>query len=74
MTIAVPAHTGFQSLSAPAGWACTTPGAGGAGTGALHDRVAGVGATAQFALTVGLNDCSTPNALGIVASASVTSA
>jgi endo-1,4-beta-xylanase len=73
ITAAIPAHTGFQSLSVPAGWACTTPGVG--GTGQIRCTVASlaVGATAGFALAVAVNDCATPDGAGIVASASITS-
>ena len=42
-------------------------------SGPLHHRVARGRGTAQFGLSVGLNDCSTPNGLGIVASANVAS-
>jgi endo-1,4-beta-xylanase len=74
MTMAVPSHTGFQSLAAPAGWTCTTPGAGASGPISCTASSLAVGASAQFALTVAVNDCSTPDATGITASASVTSA
>jgi endo-1,4-beta-xylanase len=73
MTVAVPAHTGFQSLAVPAGWTCTTPVAGGSGQVRCTIASLAAGAAAQFALTVGLNDCSTPSGSGIAASATVTS-
>ncbi len=41
LTDAIPAGTVFKSLSAPAGWSCTTPAAGGVGQCELHDRFAG---------------------------------
>jgi endo-1,4-beta-xylanase len=73
MTMAVPAHTGFQSLVVPAGWACTTPPTGASGQIRCTIASLAVGATAQFALTVGLNDCATLDGSGIAASATVTS-
>jgi endo-1,4-beta-xylanase len=73
MTVAVPAHTGFQSLAVPSGWSCATPPAlaGGPITCSIGSLAAG--ATAQFALVVALNDCSARDASGITASASVRS-
>ncbi|MCU1230586.1 MAG: Extracellular nuclease, partial [Acidobacteria bacterium] len=48
----LPANTTFTSLSAPAGWSCTTPAVG--GTGAINCSVATLAnaATATFTLTV----------------------
>lgn len=51
-TQSVPAGTTFQSFTAPGGWSCTTPSAG--GTGAINCSIAslGVGATGAFTLVV----------------------
>jgi hypothetical protein len=73
MTMAIPTHTGFQALTVPAGWTCSTPAVGAGGQVSCTVGTLGVGASAHFALTVGLNDCSTSNGLGIAASASVKS-
>jgi len=55
LNYAVPADTTFQSLTAPAGWSCTTPAVG--GTGAVHCGAASLasGATASFTLAVKVN-------------------
>ena len=60
LNYAVPANTTFQSLTAPAGWSCTTPAAG--GTGAVHCGAASLasGATASFTLAVKVNTGTAP--------------
>jgi endo-1,4-beta-xylanase len=73
MTMTIPSHTAFQSLTAPPGWACTTPGMGGSDQIRCTLASLAVGAAAQFALTVMQNDCRQADAAGIVASATVTS-
>jgi endo-1,4-beta-xylanase len=69
---AIPAGTVFKSLSAPAGWSCTTPAAG--GTGNVNCTAASLpsGASAQFNLIVTVA-CPTPNNTGIANSATVAS-
>jgi endo-1,4-beta-xylanase len=71
MTVAVPAHTSFQAMATPSGWTCNPPNAAGQITCTIASLAAG--ASAQFGLTVALNDCSTHDGLGITASASVSS-
>jgi endo-1,4-beta-xylanase len=73
MTMAIPSHTGFQSVTAPAGWTCTTPPVGGSGQVRCTAAQLAVGASAQLALAVAVNDCATTNGTAVVASASVTS-
>jgi endo-1,4-beta-xylanase len=73
MTMAIPAHTGFASLTAPSGWTCSTPVPGASGQVTCTLGTLAAGASAQFALTVALNDCSTRDGSSITASASVTS-
>jgi endo-1,4-beta-xylanase len=69
---AIPAGTVFKSLSAPAGWSCTTPAAG--DVGSVNCRVASLppGASAQFNLIVTVA-CPTPNNTEIANSAAVAS-
>jgi hypothetical protein len=73
MTMAIPAHTGFQALTVPAGWACSTPPVGASGPVSCTIGSLAAGASAQFGLTVAVNDCSTANGASISASANVTS-
>ena len=73
LTTAVPAHTVFQSLTVPSGWACNQPAAGGSGPVQCTNPSLAAGAVATFSLTVVLADCSASNGLGITASANVTS-
>ena len=49
---AIPTGTVFQSLTAPSGWSCTTPAVGGTGLVLCTAASLGVGASAQFTLTV----------------------
>ncbi|MEA2411271.1 MAG: large repetitive protein [Thermoleophilaceae bacterium] len=48
----LPAHTTFQSLSAPAGWVATTPAVGAAGTVSAHVSTLAAGTRATFTLVV----------------------
>jgi endo-1,4-beta-xylanase len=73
MTMAIPAHTGFASLTPPTGWSCVTPAVGASGQVTCTIASLAVGAVAQFALAVAVNDCSTPDTTTIVGSAKVTS-
>jgi endo-1,4-beta-xylanase len=68
MTMAIPSHTAFKTLSAPGGWTCTT-----AGQVSCTNPSLAAGASAQFKLTVTQSDCSLPDGQSITASASVTS-
>ena len=72
-TTAVPNHTVLQSFTAPSGWNCSAPAAGSAGPVSCTLASLPAGAAATFTMTVTLNDCSTPNAATIGASANVTS-
>ncbi|HMF40811.1 MAG TPA: immunoglobulin-like domain-containing protein, partial [Polyangia bacterium] len=73
MTMAIPSHTGFKSLTTPAGWTCSTPGDGGSGSISCTIASLAVGASGQFGLTVAQIDCAQPDGAGITASATVTS-
>jgi hypothetical protein len=73
LATAVPAHTVFQALTAPAGWSCNTPPAGAAGPVHCTAASLSVGATASFSFTVAFTDCAAPASSTIVASANVTS-
>jgi len=71
---AVPPRTVFESLSAPAGWVCTTPAVGGTGQiGCTLDSLA-VDASEAFTLGVRAADCSTPDGTAVTASVTVSSA
>jgi hypothetical protein len=72
LTDAIPAGTVFKSLSAPAGWSCATPAAGGAGQVNCTAALLPPGASAQFNLTVTVV-CPTPNNMEIVNSATAAS-
>jgi endo-1,4-beta-xylanase len=72
LTDAIPAGTLFKSLSAPAGWSCTTPAAGGVGQVNCTSPLLAPGASAQFNLTVTVV-CPTSNNTEIVNSAAVAS-
>ena len=72
LTDAIPAGTMFKSLSAPAGWSCSTPAAGGAGQVNCTAASLTPGASAQFNLTVTVV-CPSPNNAEIVNSATVAS-
>jgi uncharacterized repeat protein (TIGR01451 family) len=58
----VPAGTTFSSLSAPAGWSCTTPAVGGTGTVTCTNTSMAIG-DAVFSLTVAVNPSATPNSV-----------
>lgn len=72
-TQTTPANTTFQSISAPAGWTCTTPAVG--GTGAITCTTASLAAntSAAFFLTLGVNAATAAGTV-ITESASVSSA
>jgi len=72
LTDAIPAGTLFKSLSAPAGWSCTTPAAGGVGQVNCTAASLAPGASAQFTLTVSVV-CPTSNNTEIANSAAVAS-
>lgn len=71
MNDVLPASLLFQSLSAPAGWTCTTPAAGTNGTVNCTRPSLASGTTANFTLTVRVANSATGT---IVNSATVTSA
>jgi uncharacterized repeat protein (TIGR01451 family) len=74
MTTNTPSETTFQSLTAPSGWSTATPPVG--GTGSLKASIASlaVGASAMFAVTVGVNSTTTAGSVitGIATAASGT--
>jgi len=70
LTDAVPAGTGFVSLSAPPGWNCTTPAPGSSGQIACAIVSLASGATAPFTVVAAVK-CSVPNATVITNTASV---
>jgi endo-1,4-beta-xylanase len=72
LTDAIPAGTVFKSLSAPAGWSCTTPAVGGAGSVNCTVATLAPGASAQFNLKVKVA-CPTSHNTEIVNSATVAS-
>lgn len=71
LTSATPSATTFQSLAAPAGWSCTTPAVGSAGTISCMSASMANGGSAQFVLTVTVA-CATPNGAAIANTANVT--
>jgi len=73
LSMAVPAHTGFQSFTAPAGWSCATPPVGASGQITCTVGSLAVNASAQVAVNVAVNDCSTADGSTVMATATVTS-
>ncbi len=71
-SVPIPASTSFQSLSAPAGWSCTTPAVGGTGTVSCSNASFGV-TTAAFTLVVNVDASTLPGAV-ITSTATVSSA
>ena len=69
----VPANTVFESLGVPAGWTCTTPAPGAAGTVSCGSATLAAGATATFDLRVRLV-AGTPGGTTLSNTVSVTSA
>jgi endo-1,4-beta-xylanase len=69
---AIPSGTVFQSLSAPAGWSCTTPAVGGTGVVICTAPSLGVDVSANFALSVGLVNCSGSTIVNWTAASSTT--
>ena len=72
LTTSVPASTAFQSITAPAGWNCSTPAIGGTGQLSCTASALANGASVQFNLTA-MVVCSTADGTPISNSASVTS-
>ncbi|HWC17504.1 MAG TPA: endo-1,4-beta-xylanase, partial [Terriglobales bacterium] len=72
LTTSAPASTAFQSIAAPAGWACSTPTVGGTGSVSCIASALANGASAQFTLTLAVL-CPTPNGTSIPNSATVIS-
>jgi uncharacterized repeat protein (TIGR01451 family) len=54
-TQTTPPNTNFQSITAPAGWACTTPAVGAAGTITCTAATLALNATANFSLVLQVN-------------------
>ena len=54
---AIPTNTGFVSISAPAGWACTAPAVGGTGIAQCTTASLAPGAPAVFTLVVRVDFC-----------------
>jgi endo-1,4-beta-xylanase len=73
MSMTIPSHTGFQAITPPAGWVCATPPVGASGQVTCTVGSLAVNASAQVALMVAVNDCSTADGSTIMATASVTS-
>ena len=73
LTSPIPDGAAFESLTAPPGWSCSTPPAGGTGQVRCTVDSLAAGASAQFTLTVAVTDCSIPDASTLVGSATVTS-
>ena len=72
MTDALPAHTVFLSVKAPAGWSCSTPAVGASGTVTCTKGTLASGASAAFQLQVQV-ESNTPSGTTIVNAASVDS-
>lgn len=73
MTTSVPTGSTFVSVAVPAGWNCTTPGAG--GTGPIDCQIASLAAGAPVSFTLVVKaDCSLVSGTTLSASASVGSA
>ena len=73
LTDPLPAGTTFESLTAPGGWSCTTPPAGGTGTVSCATSSVAPQASETFTLVVDV-DCALPNGTNISNTATVTSA
>ncbi len=68
----VPTNTTFVSLTAPAGWTCSTPAVGGTGTVSCTNPSLASGASAAFTLVVNVN-AATPNGTIITNTAAASS-
>jgi len=68
----VPSSTTFQSITAPAGWSCTTPAVGASGDVTCTTAMLPNGASAQFTLTVNVA-CATANGVTVSDTATVSS-
>lgn len=72
LTGTLPAGTVFDSLAAPAGWACTTPPVG--GTGVITCTLASLAANASETFALGVKPvCSTPDGSSLVSTATASS-
>ncbi len=60
MTMAIPSHTGFLSVSVPAGWTCTTPAIGGGGQVRCTIGSLAVGASGAVRADGHADDCASP--------------
>ena len=72
LTDLLPPNTTFASLTAPAGWACTTPAVGGTGAVSCSATTLAASTSASFTLVVNV-DLATPNGTVITNTAGVTS-
>jgi uncharacterized repeat protein (TIGR01451 family) len=72
VTDTLPAHTTFQSITAPVGWTPSTPPVGSGGTVTLNNPSLASGATAAITLVVNV-ECDVANGTTITNTASVTS-
>ncbi len=68
VTDPLPADTTFQSLTPPAGWACTTPAVGATGTVSCTKPSVAVGETGTFVIGVGVSPAPTGTLIGNTAS------
>jgi uncharacterized repeat protein (TIGR01451 family) len=73
LTDAVPAGTGFVSLTFPAGWTCTSPAVGSAGTITCNETSLAVGEVATFKVVATVN-CDVADGTQIGNTASVSAA
>jgi endo-1,4-beta-xylanase len=73
LSMAIPAHTGFQSITPPPGWTCSSLPVGASGQITCTVGSLAVNGSAQIALSVAVNDCATPDASSILATATATS-
>jgi uncharacterized repeat protein (TIGR01451 family) len=58
LTEVTPAKTNFQSISAPAGWSCSTPKVGSSGTISCVASNLSAGSAAVFTIVLGVEPCS----------------
>ncbi len=72
LSMTLPSVTTFQAITAPAGWSCSTPPAGGSGAISCARATLANGVSAAFNLSVGVN-CSAPDGLIINQSAIINS-
>jgi endo-1,4-beta-xylanase len=72
LTDTLPSGATFQSVTAPAGWTCSSPAVGGTGTLSCTAAALANGGTAQFTLMVGV-PCGTTNGAVLMNSANIAS-